>query len=155
MHMRIRPGQGRLFLLSILAVAIVGAAGFSFRHPLAIGVQRDGSIVVPNGQQLTPAGTHIEVNDRPLGMVLSPNRRLMAVVTGSNFNPRGLHLIDVNTQTVTQRIGIVCLSGTTTGPLIGPLTVGAVAGALLLAGLFTPVAGSPIVAAGSARLIQP
>ena len=95
--MRTRQGYGRLFLVSTLAVAVVGAAGFAFRRPLTIGVQRDGSIIVPNGQQLTPAGTHIEVNDRPLGMVLSPNHRLMAVVTGSNFNPRGLHLIDVQT----------------------------------------------------------
>lgn len=39
-------------------------------------------------------------------MVLSPNHRLLAVVTGSNFNPRALHLIDVNTRTLTQTIGI-------------------------------------------------
>ena len=39
---------------------------------------------------LTPAGRHIEVNDRPLGMVLSPNGQSLAVVTGSNFDPRAL-----------------------------------------------------------------
>lgn len=103
--MRIRQAHGWLFWFSVLAAVFV-AAGFSFRHRFNTGVQRDGTILVPNGQQLTPAGTHIEVNDRPLGMVLSPNHRLLAVVTGSNFNPRALHLIDVNTRTLTQTIGI-------------------------------------------------
>lgn len=55
---------------------------------------------MPDGQLLSPAGVHIEVNDRPLGMVFAPDRRTLAVVTGSNFNPRALHLIDVDTQTI-------------------------------------------------------
>jgi hypothetical protein len=49
---------------------------------------------VPTGAALTPAGDHIEVNDRPLQRA-EPNAALLAVVTGSNFNPRALHLIDV------------------------------------------------------------
>ena len=69
-------------------------------------MQPDGRILVPNGQTLTPAGTHIEVNDRPLGMVVSPNGSLLAVVTGSNFNPRALHIIDLNTRTLKQTISI-------------------------------------------------
>ena len=101
-----RMRQGRLYWVSTVGLIVFAAAGFAIRHQLTIGVEQDGSIIVPNGQQLTPAGTHIEVNDRPLGMVLSPNHRTLAVVTGSNFNPRGLHLIDVNTKTVTQTIGI-------------------------------------------------
>src|SRR5262249_12393414 len=104
-YMRMRSHRWLLGLPALVLV-FVAAAGFSFRHRILVGVQRDGSIIVPNGQQLTPAGTHIEVNDRPLGMVLSPNHRLMAVVTGSNFNPRALHLIDVNTRTITQTISI-------------------------------------------------
>ena len=61
--------------------------GFAFRHHATVGVQPDGSILNPVGQWLTPAGTHIEVDDRPLGMVLSPNHQVLAVVTGSNFGP--------------------------------------------------------------------
>jgi YVTN family beta-propeller protein len=38
----------------------------------------------------------LDVNDRPLGMVLSPDGTRMAVVTGSNFAPRALHIIDAN-----------------------------------------------------------
>src|SRR5262249_38159954 len=80
--------------------------GFAFSHHFTVGVQRDGRIVVPNGQLLTPAGTPIEVNDRPLGLVLSPDRRTLAVVTGSHFNPRALHLIDVETGALKQTIAI-------------------------------------------------
>jgi hypothetical protein len=96
----------RSFLLFSLVAAFLAAAGFAFSGRWTIGVQHDGRILTPTGRLLTPAGTHIEVNDRPLGMVLSPARDLLAVVTGSNFNPRALHLIDVNTRTLKQTIGI-------------------------------------------------
>src|SRR6185295_12780753 len=59
-----------------------------------LGMQGDGTYIVPTGQRLTPAGKHIEVSDRPLGMVLSPDGKRMAVVTGSNFAPRALHILD-------------------------------------------------------------
>jgi YVTN family beta-propeller protein len=73
---------------------------------LTIGVQPDGSILVPTGQIVTPAGKHIQVSDRPLGMALSPDGHILAVVTGSNFASRALDLIDVNTGTLKQAIGI-------------------------------------------------
>jgi YVTN family beta-propeller protein len=96
------------FLLSVIVLVIVVAAGIAATSMglLSIGVQHDGSIIVPNGRALTPAGDHIEVNDRPLGMVLSPNGALMAVVTGSNFNPRALHILDVAGRSLKQTIGI-------------------------------------------------
>ena len=65
-----------------------------------LGRQPDGSFLIPTGQRLTPAGRHIEVNDRPLGMVLSPDGARLAVVTGSNFAPRALHLLDAKTARV-------------------------------------------------------
>src|SRR6185503_7068239 len=84
----------------------ITATGLAFKHRVIVGVQHDGTVLVPNGQTLTPTGTHIEVNDRPLGMVVSPNGGRLAVVTGSNFNPRALHLIDLNTRTLKQTISI-------------------------------------------------
>jgi len=95
----------RLTALLILMVGIT-ATGFAFKHRAVVGVQRDGTFLVPNGQPLTPAGTHIEVNDRPLGMVVSPNGSLLAVVTGSNFNPRALHIIDLTTRAIKQTLPI-------------------------------------------------
>src|SRR5262249_30762647 len=90
--------------VSLLALAT--AAGFAGRHFIVVGVQPNGVILIPTGQALTPAGDHIEVDDRPLGMVLNPAGNLLAVVTGSNFNPRALHIIDVNARAVLQTIPI-------------------------------------------------
>src|SRR4029077_15146174 len=103
--MRIRFAPRPLVWSSLVVVAAI-SAGFAFRRHPTVGMQPDGSILNPVGQLLTPAGTQIEVNDRPLGMVLSPNRQLMAVVTGSNFKSRALHLIDVYTRTLKQTIAI-------------------------------------------------
>jgi YVTN family beta-propeller protein len=103
--MRIQPKRvavGTVVMIAVLAAAVAAHKKSFF----TVGAQDDGSYVVPNGQRLTPAGTHLEVNDRPLGMVLSPDRRTVAVVTGSNFGSRALHLIDLASQTITQTISI-------------------------------------------------
>src|SRR5262245_64598274 len=103
MHSRL---IGRVTTALAVTTFALGATAVAVHHPDVVGVQSDGSILVPNGQTLTPAGTHIEINDRPLGMVVSPNGALLAVVTGSNFNPRALHLIDLQTSTLKQTIAI-------------------------------------------------
>lgn len=82
------------------------ALAFTVHRLVTVGVQEDGSIVIPNGRSITPAGEHIEVDDRPLGMVQSPRGDLLAVVTGSNFAPRALHLVDVASQTLKQTLPI-------------------------------------------------
>jgi YVTN family beta-propeller protein len=97
-RMRTRDAA-RLFFLPAMAMLTIGG-------PPTVEGQADGRLLAPNGQALTPAGTHVEVNDRPLGMVLSPDRRLLAVVTGSNFNPRALHLIDPDSMAIKQTLGI-------------------------------------------------
>ena len=91
--------------LPLVVVGLVGT-GIALKRSVLVGVQSDGSILVPTGQALTPAGDHIEVSDRPLGMVLSPNGELMAVVTGSNFGTRSLHIIDTHTNMLKQSISI-------------------------------------------------
>ena len=98
--------RARLFIGIVVVTFGIGATALAIRQHLVVGVQDDGRILVPNGQTLTPVGTHIEVNDRPLGMVVSPNGALLAVVTGSNFSPRALHLLDVNTRTLRQTIPV-------------------------------------------------
>ncbi|NWG13422.1 MAG: hypothetical protein HXY20_07820, partial [Acidobacteria bacterium] len=101
MALRLRLASKILILLSLVIAA--AAAVLTTRR---VGVQLDGSIVIPTGQMLTPAGTHIEVSDRPLGMVVSPDGRLLAVATGSNFAPRSLHLIDTAARSMFQTIPI-------------------------------------------------
>jgi len=48
----------------------VGGTALAVKHHIVVGVQDDGDILIPNDQTLTPAGTHIEVSDRPLGILL-------------------------------------------------------------------------------------
>jgi len=96
--------SGRAAITLIVTLGI-GTTVLAVRH-LVVGVQQDDSILVPTGQMLTPAGTLIDVNDRPLGMAVSPDNSLLAVVTGSNFSARALHLIDVQARTLKQTIAI-------------------------------------------------
>ncbi|HET6149154.1 MAG TPA: hypothetical protein VFH68_16570, partial [Polyangia bacterium] len=99
-------GNWRL-LAGVLALSTgVSATVSAARRLFSAGVQADGSIVIPTGQTLTPAGLHIEVDDRPLGMVLSPSGAELAVVTGSNFSARALHIIDTASKALKQTIGI-------------------------------------------------
>ncbi len=90
----------------VLVVGVAVCAAAALYQTQRIGVQPDGSFLVPTGQRLTPAGVRIEVNDRPLGMVRSPDGKLLAVTTGSNFAPRGLHLIDLSAKKVVQSVAI-------------------------------------------------
>ncbi|MBM3763376.1 MAG: hypothetical protein FJW36_24450 [Acidobacteria bacterium] len=89
----------RNLLLALAALA--STAAFVLIVP---GRQPNGSYLMPTGQFLSPAGTSIEVNDRPLGMTLSPNGKWLAVVTGSNFAPRALHLIDITSKQLKQSV---------------------------------------------------
>ncbi len=79
-------------------------AAFAVARINQAGIQHLGSYLIPTGQLLTPAGTHVEVNDRPLGMVLSPDGQTLIVSTGSNFAPRAIHVIDVTSKSVKQTI---------------------------------------------------
>lgn len=88
----------------IIAPLLVCAAAL-LTYP-KLGRQDDGSYLIPTGQRLTPAGQHIEVNDRPLGMVLSPDGSRLAVVTGSNFAPRALHIIDARSAAMLNKVPI-------------------------------------------------
>jgi YVTN family beta-propeller protein len=90
----------------VLSITMAGTGFAVIRRDVLVGKQPDGSFIVPTGRVLTPAGAHIDVNDRPLGMVRSPAGDVVAVVTGSNFNPRALHLIDLRAKALKQTIGI-------------------------------------------------
>ena len=81
----------KVWIPALLLASLAGAALWQARRagPLAGGV-----FLLPTGQRITPAGVRVEVNDRPLGMSLSPDGRWLAVVTGSNFAPRALHILD-------------------------------------------------------------
>jgi YVTN family beta-propeller protein len=90
--------------LAVFCFVCITIAGVAFARQGKIALEPDGSYIIPTGQRITPAGSHVEVNDRPLGMALSPDGSTLAVVTGSNFNPRALHLVSTNTHAVQQSI---------------------------------------------------
>ncbi len=100
------PANSATLLLFLVMAATASVQTVSARQNPVAGKQPDGSYLVPTGQPLQPSGQQIEVNDRPLGMVVSPDGNSLAVVTGSNFNPRALHIIDVPSKTLTQTIPI-------------------------------------------------
>jgi YVTN family beta-propeller protein len=99
-------GRYSSILPAAAALAGLAALGSAIIRPMAVGVQPDGSILIPTGQTLTPAGAHIEVSDRPLGMVVSPDGRFLAVATGSNFSPRSVHIVETATRTVVQTMRV-------------------------------------------------
>ena len=100
--------------LSIRAISIPVLAGAvllpvaiaAFVAVSVVGRQPNGSVLLPNGQLITPAGAQIEVNDRPLGIAMSPDGTQAAVATASNFAPRALHIIDLAAQAVVQTLSI-------------------------------------------------
>jgi YVTN family beta-propeller protein len=93
----------RRILQVSLGVGVAALAATLAVYP-RLGRQADGSYLIPTGQRLTPAGQHVEVNDRPLGLALSPDGSRLAVVTGSNFAPRALHVIDAAANRVTETL---------------------------------------------------
>ena len=91
----------------ILILALAGLALVA--QPIwkrIVGRQPDGTYLLPTGQVVRPFGKIIEVNDRPLGIAMSPDGRIAAVVTGSNFAARALHLVDIATAQLTQTLPV-------------------------------------------------
>ena len=49
-----------------------------------VGRQADGSVVVPTGQRITPAGQQVELSGRPNAVVIRPGGRIAAVLIASS-----------------------------------------------------------------------
>src|SRR5262245_51145123 len=94
----------RALSVSALAAAVLLPVAITAFAVALVGRQSNGSVLLPNGQVITPAGVQIVVNDRPLGIALSPDGTQAAVATASNFAPRALHIIDLAAQTVAQTL---------------------------------------------------
>ncbi|MBL8176513.1 MAG: bifunctional YncE family protein/alkaline phosphatase family protein [Bryobacterales bacterium] len=90
----------------VIIGSLAALCGYGVLRVVKIGRQADGAYLLPTGQYITPSGVHIEVNDRPLGMTLSPDGATLAVVTGSNFAPRAVHLISTARSKLMQSMAI-------------------------------------------------
>src|SRR5580704_552414 len=92
--MRFRIGTTSLAFFALLQITSTARVNAQSKTPL-VGQQTTNfstlnptlpAVLLPNGQTITPAGTQIAVNDRPMGIAISPDNTTAAVVTGSNFN---------------------------------------------------------------------
>ncbi|MCK5704402.1 MAG: beta-propeller fold lactonase family protein, partial [Cyclobacteriaceae bacterium] len=66
-----------------------------------LGLQPDGSILVPTNQYIKPAGFQVYFNGRPVDLALSPNGKWLAVL-----NKNSLELIRIKDRTIIQRLPI-------------------------------------------------
>lgn len=88
-----------------LASALVASTVFHDRD-LPDVVRADGSVVLPNGWTIRPAGKAIPLpGDLPLKMIFSDDGKRLIVMT-SGFHNQGLAAIDPETQTVVDKIDL-------------------------------------------------
>ncbi len=111
-----------LALAGVLLLPVVGAPAQN--TTAVIGKQANGSFLLPNGQTITPAGAQIAVNDRPLGIAVSPDNTTAAIITASNFQTKAIHFVDLATQTVFQTVNGSTFVGVAFSPDSQTLYVG-------------------------------
>ena len=69
------------------------------------GTLNDGTILLPNGWRLSPAGTHLDIGELPLNADLSPDGRY-AIVTNDGTSQHSISVVDLDRWEVTQTIRI-------------------------------------------------
>lgn len=82
-------------LFPIIGLGLIGVCAI-FSQPEAarrVGPQADGSVLLPTGWQLRPAGTQMDTDTFPMASAMSPNKRFMAVLHGG-YNPPSVVILD-------------------------------------------------------------
>lgn len=139
----------RIFLLGVGVVAAVLISQPIWKR--IVGRQPDGTYLLPTGQTVRAFGKIIEVNDRPLGIAMSPDGRTAAVVTGSNFAPRALHLVDLASAKLNQTLPLAdSFTGVTFDSAGNTLYVGG--GSSNAVHIFSRTGEEPFSSAGSIPL---
>jgi YVTN family beta-propeller protein len=75
------------------------------QKPLLPGHLPDGTVLLPNGWKLTPAGEQIPLGDLPLGMDISPDGQLIAVTNNGVSRPT-ISLVGLKEMKVIQTIRV-------------------------------------------------
>lgn len=89
----------------ILALGIIGVCAL-FSQPegmKVVGPQEDGSVLLPTGWRVRPAGSQIETDTFPMASVMSPNKKFMAVLHGG-YNMPSVVMLDPATLKQVSRI---------------------------------------------------
>ena len=91
-----------VLLISLLFVQCFDKnKGKTAKNIMKVGLQADGSILVPTNQLLRPAGYQIQFSGRPVDLALSPNGKWLAVL-----NINSLNLIQVSNRSKIQSLKI-------------------------------------------------
>jgi len=87
-------------ILAVTTTAILTRAQSSPESSNTVpGALTDGTMLLPNGWRLSPAGRHLRVGTLPLNVVISPDGRY-AVVTNNGVNKPSFSVIDIASWTV-------------------------------------------------------
>src|SRR5262249_51571283 len=102
MHLRIARGRCRLLLAGATVCLILGPLlQADERDRLAVGLQPDGSVVVPTNQILRPAGTQVSFPGRPVDLALAEDGQTLVVK-----NMKSLGFLDAATGKVKQTLDL-------------------------------------------------
>lgn len=92
-------------LFPLMGLGLIGVCAI-FSQPESmkrVGPQADGSVLLPTGWQIRPAGTQIETDTFPMASAISPDKRYMAVLHGG-YNPPSVAILDPATMKQISRV---------------------------------------------------
>jgi DNA-binding beta-propeller fold protein YncE len=99
-----RGGPARPASTRVLAAAVLGIAlGHGSAGAQTPGHQREGTVLLPNGWRIAPAGRHILVGDLPLAMLESPDGRHLVVTNNGHAKPT-LTVVDLQRLQIKSRL---------------------------------------------------
>jgi len=91
---KVAPGLGALCLVLIASVLISRAQSAPPQATAAPGAMSDGTMLLPNGWRLAPAGKHLPLSTLPLNIVVSPDGRY-ALITTNGLTKPALTVVDI------------------------------------------------------------
>lgn len=84
--------------LSTLLLGSVGAYASQY-GPFGfnlVGEQKNGSVLTPVNQLITPAGTQIKFGGNPISVAVNPNGKTAATIVGrNNYGGKGINVVDL------------------------------------------------------------
>lgn len=93
--------------MPVLALAVIGAcAVFSQPEGLKqVGPQEDGTVLLPTGWRIRPAGRQVDVDTFPMASAVSPDKKYLAVLHGG-YNAPSVVMLDAVTLKQVSRVEI-------------------------------------------------
>ncbi len=98
-----RLGIAALCVLGVHVVASQEGTSSKDVPRCTVGRQADGSVVLPNGWTITPAGKQVPLSTLPMSMAVSPDERYLLVLN-AGFLPPSVSVIDLGSERETARV---------------------------------------------------